>query len=155
MATSLSPGPFQDVQNSVDSDKQHLLGDMSTKVDSYIHDMQETLPCPHPLSHATPVEGSLQPVGQLLEHMSETTVSTESHASGMAPCQQLSIPDTCQMLTSRWGIICQMWLFLGHGGMSMAMCQRPALELGRIWPKWLLLGHGGMSTDMCQMPASR
>ncbi|NP_001102218.2 gamma-tubulin complex component 6 [Rattus norvegicus] len=91
MATPPLPGPFRDVQNSVDSEKQHLLRDMPTKPDSCIHDMQETLPCLHPLSHVTPAEGSLQPVGQLLEHMSETTVATESHASGMAPCQQLSI----------------------------------------------------------------
>ncbi|XP_052016596.1 gamma-tubulin complex component 6 isoform X2 [Apodemus sylvaticus] len=90
VVTSLSPEPFQDVQNSVDSEKQHLLENMPTKLDSCIYDMQETLPCPNPFNHATPVEGSLQPVGQLLEHESETTVPTESHASGMAP-QQPSI----------------------------------------------------------------
>ncbi|XP_051045553.1 gamma-tubulin complex component 6 isoform X2 [Phodopus roborovskii] len=89
LAASSSQGPFQDVQNGLDSKKQHDLGDISTKLNVCVHDMQETLPCPYPLKHVTPKEGSFQPVGQLLEHMSGIIVPTESLASGMAPCQQL------------------------------------------------------------------
>nr|XP_021494665.1 gamma-tubulin complex component 6 isoform X2 [Meriones unguiculatus] len=89
LATSSSPGSFQDVQNSLDSEKQHLSGDMPTKLDACAHDMQETLPCLHSLKHVTPEEGSFQPVGQVLPHISGTAVHTESHASRMGPCQQL------------------------------------------------------------------
>ncbi|XP_051016141.1 gamma-tubulin complex component 6 isoform X2 [Acomys russatus] len=91
VAPSSSPGPFQNVPNSLDSEKQHLWGDMPTKLGACAHDMQETLPCLYPLKHVTPEEGSFQPVGQLLQHTSETAVPTESFTSGMAPCQQLSI----------------------------------------------------------------
>ncbi|KAL1767186.1 gamma-tubulin complex component 6 [Sigmodon hispidus] len=89
MASSSSPGPFQDVQNSLVSKEQHLVGDMPTKLGACVHDTQETLPCSHPLKHVTPEEGRFQPVGQLLEHMSGSNVPAESLASKMAPCQQL------------------------------------------------------------------
>uniref|UniRef100_A0A8C6HQC5 Gamma-tubulin complex component 6 n=1 Tax=Mus spicilegus TaxID=10103 RepID=A0A8C6HQC5_MUSSI len=148
MATSLSPGPFQDVQNSVDSDKQHLLGDMSTKVDSCIHDMQETLPCPHPLSHATPVEGSLQPVGQLLEHMTETTVSTESHASGMAPCQQLSISRHVSDANIKVGDYMSdvalprpRWNVHGHVSEASIGVGENMAEVAPSRPRWNIHGH--------------
>uniref|UniRef100_A0A8C2MUE5 Gamma-tubulin complex component 6 n=1 Tax=Cricetulus griseus TaxID=10029 RepID=A0A8C2MUE5_CRIGR len=95
LAASSSPGPFQDVQNGLDSETQYVLGDMPTKLNACVHDVQETLPCPHPLKHVTPEEGSFQPVGQFLEHMSGTVIPTESLASGMAPCQQLRSISRC------------------------------------------------------------
>ncbi|XP_021072451.1 gamma-tubulin complex component 6 [Mus pahari] len=148
MATSLLPGPFQDVQNSVDSEKQHLLGNMPTKVDSCINDMQETLPCPHPLSHATPVEGSLQPVGQLLEHMSETTVPTESHASGMAPCQQLSISRHVSDANIKLGDYMSdvalprpRWNVHGHVSEASIGIGENIAEVAPSRPRWNVHGH--------------
>ncbi|XP_031208294.1 gamma-tubulin complex component 6 isoform X1 [Mastomys coucha] len=148
MATSLSPGPFQDGQNSVDSEKQHLLEDMPTKVDSCIHDMQETLPCPHPLNNATPVEGSLQPVGQLLEHMSETTVPTESHASGMAPCQKLSISKHVSDANIKVGDYMSdvalprpRWNIHGHVSEANIGVGENVSDVAPSRPRWSIHGH--------------
>ncbi|XP_017654074.1 gamma-tubulin complex component 6 isoform X2 [Nannospalax galili] len=67
-----SLGPLQDVQGSLSTEKQHLLGDIDMKLGA----------------HVAPEEGSCWQVGQLLEHLSGTASLIDSHASGMASCQQ-------------------------------------------------------------------
>ncbi|XP_006976200.3 gamma-tubulin complex component 6 [Peromyscus maniculatus bairdii] len=147
VATSSSPGPSQDVQNGLDSEKQHLL-DMPTKLDACVHDMQETLPCPHPLKHVTSEEGTFQPVGQLLEHISGTAVSAESLASGMAPCQPLSISGCVSDASIKQGdymsdvVLPQpQWNIHGHLSHASTGAGENVSEVAPSRPRWNVHGH--------------
>ncbi|XP_041527817.1 gamma-tubulin complex component 6 isoform X2 [Microtus oregoni] len=149
LATSSLPGPFQDVQNSLDSEKQHLLGDMPTKLDSCVHDMQETLPCPHLLKQDTPEDGNSQPVGQLLEHMSESAVPIESLASGMSPCQQLRSTSTCvsdasikqEDYMSDVALPRPQWNIHGHVSEASIGAGENVSEVAPRRPRWNIHGH--------------
>ncbi|XP_049987042.1 gamma-tubulin complex component 6 isoform X3 [Alexandromys fortis] len=149
LATSSLPEPFQDVQNSLDNEKQHLLGDMPTKLDSCVHDMQETLPCPHPLKQDTPEDGNSQPVGQLLEHMSGSAVPIESLASGMVPCQQLRSTSTCVSdasikqgdSMSDVALPRPQWNIHGHVSEASIRVGENVSEMAPHRPRWNVHGH--------------
>ncbi|KAL6037397.1 hypothetical protein STEG23_003585 [Scotinomys teguina] len=145
MATSSSPGPSQDVQNSLDSEKQHLL---PTKRDVCVHDMQETLPCPYTLKHVTPEEGTFQPVGQLLGHMSGTAVPTESLVSEIAPCQQLSISRCVSDASTTQGDYMSdmtppqpQWNIHGHMSEASTGAGENVSEVAPSRPRWNVHGH--------------
>lgn len=149
LAASSSPGSFQDVQNGLDSEKKHVLGDMPTKLNACVHDMQETLPGSHPLKHVTPEEGSVQPVGELIEHMSGIVVPTESLASGMAPCQQLRSISRCVSDASIQqgdnmsdvALPQPQWSIRGHVSEASIGVGENVSEVASSRPRWNVHGH--------------
>ncbi|XP_004438106.1 PREDICTED: gamma-tubulin complex component 6 [Ceratotherium simum simum] len=121
VATLASPGPLQTVGGNLDSEGQ-LWGDTQMQVDMSVLDGQVALPHPHSPRHNSPQEGSSQATGQLPGHVSEGSVPTGAHPSGMVPSQP------------RWNV---------HGHVSDA-----SIRVGEnVWdvapsrPRWNVHGH--------------
>ncbi|KAM5250563.1 gamma-tubulin complex component 6-like isoform 1-T1 [Hipposideros larvatus] len=122
VATSASPGSLQTVGGGVGCEELQLCENVHVQLDTCVPEGQVALPYPHPPRNNPPEEGSSLAVGELLGHVSEAGVLTESYASGMAPSRP------------RWNV---------HGHVSDA-----SIRVGEnMWdvtpsrPRWNVHGH--------------
>ncbi|XP_070455319.1 gamma-tubulin complex component 6 isoform X1 [Equus przewalskii] len=121
-ATLASPGPLDTVGGDLGSEGQQLWGDTHMQLDTCVLDGQMALLDPHSPQHNSLQERSSQATGQVLGHVSESSVPTGGYASRIAPSRP------------QWNI---------HGHVSDA-----SIRVGEnVWdmtpsrPRWNVHGH--------------